>query len=358
MLSWIKCLSVFRRGRILWILNHKTLLPAEVPILESLGFEVFTPATTPSDPEFASATGRHDKRSTISAESHSKLKSHGFYTDPWPSDLIEIINDKFDLIVTAVIDIPLVQALRHFKGPIVARVFGREAQLNYAALFQHYGCTDLIKEVSRRFMFGQAYPNLEIIEEDFLKERARTIGCGVPKYIWNKQNSWKRKRDHLLFICPRIETNSYYREKYDTIKSIFGSTVHTIIGAQARPSDDPSVVGFISDDELFSLYASSAAFVYISSEERHLHYSPIEAIIIGMPVLYMRGSMMATLAGMELPGECRSLNDMREKADRLIRGDQGLQAEIIAAQSRILPPFTERVVKRQWKAALANLNLI
>jgi hypothetical protein len=79
---------------------RKTLLAAEVPILESLGFEVFTPATTPPDEEFSSATGRHDKPSTISAESHWKLKGHSFYTDPWPSDLKEIINDKFDLIVT------------------------------------------------------------------------------------------------------------------------------------------------------------------------------------------------------------------------------------------------------------------
>ena len=358
MLSWTKFLSIFRRRRILWILNHKTLLPAEVPILESLGFEVFTPATTPSGTEFSSATGRHEKPSTIPAKSHSKLKGHSFYTDPWPSDLIQIINDKFDLVVTAVIDIPLTQALKHFNGPIIARVFGREAPLTYAELFQHYGCTDLIKHASTRFMLGQAYSNIDCIEEDFLKEGASTIGCGVPRFIWDKQNTWTRRRDDLLFICPRIESSPYYREKYDIIKSTFGSAVHTIIGAQATRSDDPSVVGFISDDELFSLYASSAAFVYISAEERHLHYSPIEAIIIGMPVLYMRGSMLAMLAGTELPGECHSLDSMREKADRLVRGDESLQGAIIAGQSRILPPFTEDVVKGQWKAALARFNLI
>ncbi len=124
------------------------------------------------------------------------------------------------------------------------------------------------------------------------------------------------------------------------------------------PFDDPNVIGYVSDNELFNLYASSTAFVYISSEERHLHYSPIEAIIVGAPVLYMRGSMLARLAGTELPGECRSLDEMREKSLRLITGDKDLQEEIIAQQSCILPPFGEHAVKEQWKAALATFNLV
>lgn len=350
--------SLFRRRRILWVLNHKTLMPAEVPILESFGFEVFAPATTPSNDDYFSATGRHDERSTIAVKARSRLKEHRFYTDPWSSDLIKIINSKFDLVVTAVIDVPLIQALEHFQGPIIARVFGREAQLTYAGLFEHYGCTHLVKRASARFMLGQAYENIESNEDDFLRERAQTIGCGIPKQIWNKQDTWKRCRDDLLFLCPRIESNPYYQQQYQTIKSTFGSTVHTIIGAQTGRTNDPSVTGYVSDDELFRLYASSAAFVYISSEERHLHYSPIEAMVVGMPVLYMQGSMLATLAETKLPGECRSLDAMREKADRLVRGDQDLQASIIAEQSRILRPFHEDTVRLQWQSALASFNLV
>lgn len=358
MYSWTKFRSLFRQRRILWILNHKTLLPAEVPILESLGFEVFAPASTPSGEEFSSATGRHSKPSTMSAKHHAKLRRHRFYTDPWPLDLIKIINNKFDLIVTSAIEVPLLQSLKHFNGPIVARVFGREAELTYAKLFQHYGCSDLIKIAATRFVLGQAYPNIAAIEEDFLKQRAQTIGCGVPQYIWDKQNTWKRTRDDLLFICPRIASSPYYLEEYQKIKKFFGTTVHTILGAQTGPVDDQSVVGFLRDDEFFSLYGSAAAFVYISAEERHLHYSPIEAMITGMPVLYMQGSMLATIAGTMLPGECSSLDDMRKKSDRLVGSDKGLQESIIAGQSRILPPFKQNAVKGQWKTALASLKLI
>ncbi len=33
----------------LWIVNHQTLMAAEVPILRSLGWEVFVPKLTPHD---------------------------------------------------------------------------------------------------------------------------------------------------------------------------------------------------------------------------------------------------------------------------------------------------------------------
>ena len=49
---------------------------------------------------------------------------------------------------------------------------------------------------------------------------------------------------------------------------------------------------------------------------------------------------------------------MREKSARLVRGDRDLQEAIIDTQPCILTPFTEDVVKAQWKVALASFNLV
>lgn len=356
--SWIKFLPWLRQRRVLWILNHKTLLPAEVSILESFRFEVFVPILTPSGETCPNARARQDKPLTISAKSRAAIRNHGFYTEAWPTPLRKLINNAFDLVVTSIINVPFIQTLQHFKGPIIARVFGREEQRNYTQIFRSYECTDLIKKASDRFMLGQAYDNIGAIEEDFLKQRAKTIGCAIPELIWKKRNTWSRCQDDLLFICSHIEKNSYYRKKYEDIKSVFGSDGYTILGTQTGSLGDPNVIGYVSEDELFRRYAASAAFLYISPEERHLHYSPVEAIIVGIPVLYLRGSMLATLAGAELPGECRSLEEMREKSARLVRGDMALQQAIITTQTRILTSFTDEVIKAQWKAALASLNLI
>lgn len=356
--SLAKFIPGLRKRRVLWILNHKTLLPAEVPILESFGFQVFAPAWTPSGADYSSATGRHDKPLTISARWGETLRNHGFYTDAWSEHLQKIINNTFDLIVTAMYHAPLIQTLRYFNGPIIARAFGREEQLTYSQMFHFYNCVDLVKKVSDRFILGQAYSNIQAIEEDFLKPLALTIGCALPASMWKKRNTWRRRGDDLLFICPRIDQNPYYREKYEVIKSTFGSCGYKILGSQTDTLGDPNVLGFVTDEELFNRYASAAAFLYTSPEERHLHYSPVEAIVVGAPVLYLRGSMLSTLAGAQLPGECRSLEEMREKAARLVKGDAALQQAIIATQDRILVPFSDEVVKAQWKTALARFNLL
>jgi glycosyltransferase involved in cell wall biosynthesis len=158
-------------------------------------------------------------------------------------------------------------------------------------------------------------------------------------------------------MCPRFETIPYYRDLYTAFKFHFGSIAHRIAGIQDRPSEDPTVLGFLSNEELFDSYASSAAFVYTSPEPRHLHYSPLEAMIVGTPVLYLTGSMLATLAGASLAGECASLDHMREKAARIVSGDRTLQNEIIATQPRILSFFSDEIIREQWRALLTHLHL-
>jgi hypothetical protein len=79
-------------------------------------------------------------------------------------------------------------------------------------------------------------------------------------------------------------------------------------------------------------------------------------MIVGAPVFYLRGTMLSTLAGASLAGECASLQHMREKAERLVSGDTALQQAVIAAQPRILSWFTDEVVREQWRAALTRLH--
>ena len=45
--------------RLVWVVNHKTLLPAEVPILRSLGYSVFIPKRVPNVPDYRSAVVEH-----------------------------------------------------------------------------------------------------------------------------------------------------------------------------------------------------------------------------------------------------------------------------------------------------------
>ena len=354
--SWLRNLRNLRhrrKRRILWIMYHGTLQRAEVPILKSLGFEVFIP----SGADLGAAVARDGGRLTIDNESYCALEQHAFYTNAWSPHLSKIINSEFDVIVTAAYQVPLIQALTHFEGPVIARVFGREGDATYARLFEHYGSDDLIKRNLEQFVLGQAYSNIAANEPEFLRTVSQTIGCSIPQSTWDQRGTWVRRRDDILFMCPRFETVPYYRDLYTAFKSHFGSIAHSIAGIQDRPSEDPTVLGFLSNEELFDRYASSAAFVYTSPEPRHLHYSPLEAMIVGAPVLYLTGSMLATLAGASLAGECASLPHMRDKAVRIVSGDRALQNEIITTQPRILSFFSDEVVREQWRAVLTRLHL-
>ena len=67
--------------RLLWIVNHKTLMPAEVPILRSLGWEVFVPKVVPDhDPGFRSAaiTWEYDAALGLPRTALAVLNRHNF----------------------------------------------------------------------------------------------------------------------------------------------------------------------------------------------------------------------------------------------------------------------------------------
>jgi hypothetical protein len=342
--------------RILLILNHRTLLPAELPVLESLGFEVFTPSATPDEMEFGSATSFDKSPSTLAPDQLRILTSHNFYSEEWSEQVRSAINDAFGLVITSVYKTPLIEALKHFDGPVIARVFGREEPKSYAPMFAHYRCDDLIRDRGGAFVLAQAYDELSEVEPDYLSERMRTAGCSIPEAIWRNEHTWRRASDDLLFLCPRISTD-YYGAFYLVIKKLAAQMPHKIIGRQFKPTADPAVLGFVSDDDLLSLYRTSAAFLYVSHEPRHLHYTPLEAAIVGLPVLYLRGSLMSRLVGRALPGECSSLDDMQSKARRLSVGDSDLASAVTEEQDALLKAFQTDLIRDQWHAIFSELGV-
>jgi glycosyltransferase involved in cell wall biosynthesis len=98
------------------------------------------------------------------------------------------------------------------------------------------------------------------------------------------------------------------------------------------------------------LYAAAPVFVYPSSEPRHLHYSPLEAMVIGTPVVYRQGSLLDQIAGKRLPGACADDEEMRSLARRLLAGDRALAEQVRAAQGPILEAFSADLARRQWQS--------
>jgi hypothetical protein len=346
--------------RILWIVNHKTLISAEVPLLRSLGFQVLVPKVLPNqDPAFRSSGVTHDYDPGLGLPPAALqvLNYENFFERSWAPTTTQIINRYFDVIVChfTYYTTPLREAALKFQGLLIARAFGRERPLTYGdfrTFVPHPSLLEDIRSLGRRFIFGQAYDNLAEIEELPLRNRAQTITVPLPKFIFKHANSWTGTGSNAVFLCPSIGDNGYYSGIYQAIKRDFADLPHVIFGSQIGPINDSAVLPYLSDDALGDLYRSAPVFVYPSSEPRHLHYSPLEAMVVGTPVLYLTGGLIDRLADTELPGACADVVEMKAKARRLIAGDRELAEAIRSSQGRVLETFAPEVVKHQWAAAL------
>jgi hypothetical protein len=346
--------------RILWIVNHKTLMSGEVPLLRSLGFEVFVPKIVPAhDRGFRSAgvTQEYDAALDIAPGALRVLNDQNFFEQCWAPTVTQIINQYFDVVVChfTYYTTPIREAALKFQGLLIARAFGRESPLTYGEFREWVPHPTLLEDIGslgRRFIFAQAYDNLAEIEELPLRSRAHTITVPLPEFALAHANTWTGTGNKALFLCPAIADGGYYKRVYLAIKRDFGDLPHVIFGSQTGRVRDPAVLPFVSDDALVELYRSTPVFVYSSAEPRHLHYSPLEAMVVGTPVLYLEGGLIDRLAGARLPGACADVSEMKVKARRLVEGDRALAEAIRSDQGRVLETFAPEVVKRQWAAAL------
>jgi hypothetical protein len=330
--------------------------------LRSLGWEVFVPKILPHhDPGFRSAatTNEYDAALDLLPATLAVLNRHDFIERSWSPTVADIVNSHFNAVVVnfSYYVAPLFETAAKFHGILIARGFGRESPRRYSEFVSsahRVGLLEGLAAMGNRFIFGQGYDNIAEVEDPPLPQRARTITVPLPDWIYCHRDTWRGGAGKAIFLCPSIALPGYYKDAYDGIKKSFGDLPHLIFGRQPKSVSDPTVLPYLSDAELISLFQSASVFVYPSAEPRHIHYSPIEAIVVGTPVLYRRGALMDIIAGAPLPGACTATSEMRDKARRLIAGDHTLAEEIRTSQRRILDTFASGLAREQWAAALAG----
>jgi hypothetical protein len=347
--------------RLLWIVNHQTLMGAEVPILRSLGWQVFIPKRVPDDPEYRSSavSYEYDADLGLPPSALAVLNLHRFYERPWSTTLESIVNEHFQVLVTSLsyYTMPLSEAARKFKGVVAARVFGREHPSTYSSLpavTRRPALLDELAGIGDRFVFAQGYDNLAEIEEEPLRSHGHTVTVPLPRGIYRHEGSWRGGGGAAIVLCPAINDDGYYAALYRRIKQSFGDLPHLIFGRQFGEISDPAVLSYLSDADLIGLYASAPVFVYPSTEPRHLHYSPLEAMVVGTPVLYLRGTLLHHITAEPQPGACADDAELHAVASRLIAGDRELANDIRAAQARIVENFSVDLARRQWQSLLSE----
>lgn len=342
--------------RVMWLLNHTAARKFEIPMLKRIGIrQIFLPKIFPADPSFRSASVDYseDEHLDIPREDLEVLNAADWYAGADP-EAWRIANRHFD-VVFLIVHLPdtLISAARHFKGAIVLRAFGTEAPVTYAKILQHYDISALVRRLGRRFHFGEAYPHLAQREPDYVRNRRCYLPLGM-EYV-ETADAWEGSARQIIFVCPDIGFNFYYREVYETFCKVFEGLPYIVAGAQPIQVDDPKILGFVSSEQHFRNMTQSRVMFYHSRETHHVHYHPFEAVRIGLPLVFMGGGMLDQLGGAGLAGRCENLQQARQKITRILDGDRALIEKIRSSQKVLLEAMKPENWVDAWREGIARI---
>ncbi len=362
-----------RRPRVFWALNHTTLAKSECALLEKLGYEVLTPKVCPKEIIDRSGSVDHsfDRTLTIPAEDLAALNAYDFYASEIEPAAMRLINLHFDAVFVSA-NLPMMESFRRgYGGIIVFRAFGREQKKTYASLLgwspeksRWQGWLDRLLRRSRqtsplemlisrdkRFVFAGCYHEVIQNEPKVLRQKAAFLPIGLPAEIWSLADAWTGGDERVMFVCPVIHS-AYYGNIYAEFKTVIGDLPYAVYGNQTSAHEDPNIVGFLPRDEYDARMRRHAAMFYHSSEPCHLHYHPLEAVAMGVPLVYMAGGILERLGGAAQPGLCRTPAEATEKLRRILAGDRALIDAIRSAQPRLLDEFRDDFVETAWRREL------
>lgn len=345
--------------RIFWLFNHTSLRKFELPLLREMGYEIYCPKIYDFEAGdySASVTYEYDASLTIPTDVLEKLNQTSFY-HAISEEIMQLLNEYFDIAFCMAACEPFVSIVRGFKGAVVLHAFGLAYPHTYTELLsasENAGFFSEIEKLKNRFWFAPTYDNLAEIESPLFRRNTVFLPIGLENT--SITDTWEGGKEKILFVSPKIKTNSFYHKVYKDFCRDFGDLPHVIGGAQPQPvPEDPSVSGFLSAEEYNDNMDHLAAMYYHSREPYHLHYHPLEAIKRGMPLVFMSGGMLDHLGGKGLPGSCKTISQARNKLKRLLKGDKTLIREIKESQTVLLKPFTKEFCMPHWIEGMRRIE--
>jgi hypothetical protein len=342
-----------RSRRVFWALNHKTLLRAEVPLLLALGYEVFMPKSVPSENYRSGAVSfEFDQSLSIPQEDLEILNRCDFFAEAWSAEIVELVNKYFGICITLT-HLPIsFQALVRFDGALVLRAYGLPDDETYDTLIPRLNTSvmkDLIRLSGDDVYFGVGYENLALAEPEYLSERALYLPIAAPDDLWLHENTHTGVGGYVLFLCGNRLTSAHAAQQFAEFLDVVGDRPYIVVDSQDDAAGDPNVRYRPSDDELLTLYQQAAAFYTPATTARHALYSPIEAAIIGVPLIFHEQSLLGSLTPQVTLGKVRTSDQAREVLSQVLDGNSLFARELVANQKSLAAVFRYDTCLEVWR---------
>ena len=341
------------KKRIIWAVNHKTLMKSEVSILRSLGYEVFVPKILPKS-GFRSGDISYEFDSDLSLPPSvlHELNRHNFFEGEWSPKLAGLINEYFDVVFVIHWPVLISEAASKFQGKILFRVYGLQNDLSYAQFVLDYGGQWLKQIFDLRqndLILATGYSQISENEPDWLTRNSVYLPITMPDEFWSLANTHSGKSNNALFLCSNRNSSEYYASQYERFKKAIGNNPYIVVDSSDPSDGDPNVIYRPTDQELIRLFQESSVFYSPSEDLRTTLYSPIEANIIGCPVIYHMDSLLGRLTPEVTFGKVSSWEEAKSIAHRIQNGDSELSRLIVEDQKSLSQKFKISNCIETWR---------
>lgn len=335
---------IVANNNILYLFAHKTLTEFEVPIITSRGYGVFIPKKKTSlnklDSIYDDMYKYDNSLQTISVNDLTMLNDIDWYNNDTilTRQLIDLLNVNFNFIFITLLTSGklLKQLIKYFKGLIYYRFFGLASTYSYKDMVTNYA----FPNVKYIFGYNEIYTYEQSLSSFFNANNSIVTPLGCPDhFIKTHENTYKGTTNKICFVCSKINQCPYYTNVYNQfVKNVGTKYEYVLLGKNNETLTDNNKFNNLSDDAYFNKMSECKLMYYHSTEPRHLHYHPIEALIIGLPVLFHKESLLNSFL-MNSPGKCNDIDEVHAKIDRILNNDVEFINEIKKEQEKVAYKF-------------------
>jgi hypothetical protein len=337
-------------SNILYLLNHKTLTEFDLPIINDNNHYCYIPKIYKSIGIEQSVNTKspynYDNLLSINPKDIKILNNIDFFKDDtiFSPEEMKIMNLNFKCIFLTLLtsDFVLQQLLKKFDGIICFRFFGLAGQSSYKTFIEYnYNINYLYNNDKVKYIFSYQ----EIIDFEFSKsnffntKNSYFIPLGLPNDLINKlYNTYNPIENKIAFVCSRTDDgiNTYYHNIYKEFINNFRNYDYIIFGKNNNGiSHLPNIKNNLPDDLYYRGISQCKCLFYHSKENRHLHYHPLEAMVIGIPIIFYKESLLSSYLN-DSEGKCKDIYEVKFKIDKILSNSTKLITSIINTQNAVI----------------------
>lgn len=233
-----------------------------------------------------------------------------------------------------------------------------------------------ISEHSRHDIIGTLGVDPEKVDvihlgiNDFVDKCSNKVGI-QPRYtprseyiLYTGSDFPHKNLEGLVFAFGRLVQKSLIHHDLLIVGPSFSSKVSKELHDILKGHDEKVVfLGYVSDQELLSLYRNASLYVFPSLYEG-FGFPPLEAMACGVPVVASRATSIPEVVGdAALLADCEDVNDLAEKIDRGLH-DKHLRQKLINAGFKRVQAFkwddtatkTVEVYEKAYRDSLERHN--